>query len=350
MVIFLGKDTLYDKIKERKCGTGIPNSGENGITLMADYARIGKLLLIIILLLADASCSGLRTGDKSAPGVYHRVKKGETLHTLAQVYKVNPQSIAEANHLDPRTIIETGQVLFIPRARQVAEESPAAGKEKAGEGKGLKKIEKRPIVSKGDTVPPPKSVSEAKTEARAKERPPAGKGKVKPQPERERTALSAAENETPFFPPTLPPDLRRKKEDDSSAREEQRKTGNGQKLFIWPVAGNVISRFGAQPNGMFFNGIKIMAKEGLPVVAAGDGLVIFSDFLKDYGETIILKHDEAYSTVYTSLGERLVKRNDRLKKGDTIAALPKADAQGKTVMYFEIRYKNQARNPLLYLP
>ncbi|MDP2269068.1 MAG: M23 family metallopeptidase [Deltaproteobacteria bacterium] len=101
---------------------------------------------------------------------------------------------------------------------------------------------------------------------------------------------------------------------------------------------------------MFFNGIKIAAAAGAPVVAAADGAVIFSAPLKDYGETVILKHDNDYATVYTQLGERLVKRDERLKKGDKIATLGRSAMKGEALLNFEIRYKNTARNPLFFLP
>jgi lipoprotein NlpD len=122
------------------------------------------------------------------------------------------------------------------------------------------------------------------------------------------------------------------------------------KRFIGPVKGKVVSQFGIQPNRMSFNGIRIAAGEGTAVQAAAGGSVIFSALLKDYGETIIIKHDDYYATVYTHLGIRTVREETQIKKGDRIAFLGKADGSEEPYLHFEIRYKNKARNPLFFLP
>jgi lipoprotein NlpD len=122
------------------------------------------------------------------------------------------------------------------------------------------------------------------------------------------------------------------------------------KRFIWPVQGKVVSHFGIQPSRMYYNGIRIAAAEGTAVQAAADGHVIFSALLKDYGETIIIQHDGQYATVYTHLGIRTVRVENRIRKGDRIAFLGKADHQEEPYLHFEIRHKNKARNPLFFLP
>ena len=57
-----------------------------------------------------------------------------------------------------------------------------------------------------------------------------------------------------------------------------------------------------------------------------------------------------YATVYTHLETRTVRGDTRVKKGDRIAFLGKADNQEEPYLHFEIRYKNKARNPLFFLP
>ncbi len=84
--------------------------------------------------------------------------------------------------------------------------------------------------------------------------------------------------------------------------------------------------------------------------AAAGGTVIFSAPLKDYGETIIIKHEDKYATVYTHLGTRTVRGDARVKKGDRIAFLGKTEESEEPYLYFEIRHKNKARNPLFFLP
>jgi len=120
--------------------------------------------------------------------------------------------------------------------------------------------------------------------------------------------------------------------------------------FIWPIKGTLLSKFGIQPNGMRYNGIDIKAKEGTPVLASASGRIIHSSYLKYYGETIIIKHKNNYSTVYTFLKNRCVSVGDRVKKGEKIALLGKNKKNGKSCLHFEIRRNNKPKNPLFYLP
>jgi lipoprotein NlpD len=121
--------------------------------------------------------------------------------------------------------------------------------------------------------------------------------------------------------------------------------------FAWPVKGKVTSKYGIQANGMKNNGIRISAKEGSPVVASAGGTVIYSAPLKFYGDTVLLKHDDNYVTVYTNLKDRVVKKDDRVRKGEKLALLGKpGDGSDGSFLYFEIRHNNKARNPLFFLP
>jgi lipoprotein NlpD len=121
--------------------------------------------------------------------------------------------------------------------------------------------------------------------------------------------------------------------------------------FMWPVKGPVITRFGIQPSGMKYNGIKIAAKEGAPVHAAAAGTIIYASYVKGYGDTIIVKHDENYTTVYAYLKSSVAKKDDRVKKGEKIASVgPSEEPGGEPHLYFEIRERNKARNPQFFLP
>jgi lipoprotein NlpD len=121
--------------------------------------------------------------------------------------------------------------------------------------------------------------------------------------------------------------------------------------FVWPVKGKVTSKFGIQATGMKNNGIRISAREGSPVVASANGTVIYSAPLKYYGDTVLLRHDDNYVTVYTNLKDRVVKKDDRVKKGEKLALLGRpGDGSDGAYLYFEIRHHNKARNPMFFLP
>ncbi|MFZ3056397.1 MAG: M23 family metallopeptidase, partial [Smithella sp.] len=120
--------------------------------------------------------------------------------------------------------------------------------------------------------------------------------------------------------------------------------------FIWPVRGKVKTRFGLQPNKTYNNWIKIVSNAGSKVKAAAAGTVIFSSELKNYGETIIIRHKNNFATVYTHLKRRYVRIDQSVRKGEIIALMAGKDDAGEAYINFEIRLQGKACNPLLFLP
>jgi lipoprotein NlpD len=119
--------------------------------------------------------------------------------------------------------------------------------------------------------------------------------------------------------------------------------------FIWPVQGKVVSRFGVQ-DGLRYEGIDIAAPLGTPVKAAGEGVVAYEGSLKGYGNILIIKHENDFKTVYAYNYKNLVSAGQKVKKGDSIATVGHTGRYPDPRLHFQIRDKNQARNPLFFLP
>lgn len=187
-------------------------------------------------------------------------------------------------------------------------------------------------------VEKPDAISAAGTRTQVAARPPA------PPPEVKTPDTTLKDRAAVTAPPKKP-------EPPARAEEPQGKIRVEKGRFLWPAKGPVISRFGIQPSGMKYNGIKIAAKENTPVHAAAAGTVIYASYVKGYGETVIVKHDENYTTVYAYLKNTVAKRDGKIKKGEKIASIgPPQEPGGEPHLYFEIREKNKARNPLFFLP
>ncbi|MDO8784809.1 MAG: M23 family metallopeptidase [Syntrophales bacterium] len=298
---------------------------------------------------------------KQAKGVYHRIKSGETLSSIARAYYVSVQDLAEINNLSDPNIIEVGGVIFIPDANQVIENIiPSAGKSEVSASAGkkqaacpvVKPLEEgvgRSQVSVKEELP----ASTQKREGGAAIEKKAKLSKIPPPISEEKNTPKAVRKDAPSEERPVNSHV-----EDKSGLSVKQKTGCereqaiqfDRKRFIWPVKGNVIARFGIQPNGMYYNGVTIAAKEGTPVLSAGGGAVIFSASLKDYGETMIIKHEDSYTTVYTNLGRRTRKVDDKVLKGEQIALTGKSKKGEPSYICFEIRHKNKARNPLFFLP
>ena len=308
-------------------------------------------LIITALLLVNLLC-GCTVFPTKTKGVYHRVRSGETLWSIARAYDIKIQELAEANNITDPTLIGLDSVLFIPDANQVVDDVISSVRETGPSVKPLQseQSEEKPQVLKPGKEKLPMNKVPVKHEVKATRG--GSEHKTEETSKREVKDVSAKRKvDSPVLAAIEPP------KQDSGKRIENKATGaEADKIkfdkdrFVWPVKGKVRAKFGIQPNGMYYNGIKIAAKESAPVSAAANGIVIFSGPLKDYGDTIIIKHEDNYATVYTNLNNRFVKVDDTVKKGSRIAILGKSQKKGEGLLSFEIRYKNKARNPLFFLP
>lgn len=122
-------------------------------------------------------------------------------------------------------------------------------------------------------------------------------------------------------------------------------------MFIWPVKGKIIKQFGIS-DGFKNDGIDIAASMGSKVVAAYSGRVVFASELKGYGNTIIIQHNDKYTTIYANNKSNLVKKGASVKTGQLIAMAGNSSGITTTIphLHFQIREENQPRNPLFYLP
>lgn len=329
-----------------------------------------KFALLLLVSLFLYSCTAYHVKTVQPRGVYHRIKSGDTLWNVARAYGVNIQDLAEVNNITDPNLIEVGSVIFIPDANQVVEdvmtqaasaettvenvqieknippaEAPKKEGKKAGriplksksERSSLKdsppdrmRLSSRTPVSEDASVPADvKSKSHQFTKTKDKEDVSRLNGKIsiKPGPEQKSERIKPKDN-----------------------GGESEKIKFDRDRFIWPVKGKVRSKFGIQPNGMYYNGIRISAREGTTVLASAGGTIIFSAPLKDFGETIIIKHEDNYATVYTHLNNRMVKVDDRVKRGSRIAFPGQVERGSEAYINFEIRHKNKSRNPLFFLP
>ena len=122
--------------------------------------------------------------------------------------------------------------------------------------------------------------------------------------------------------------------------------------FIWPVKGNkIVSYFGQKSHNTVNRGIDILSYEGASVVASKNGVVSFcGDKVKGFGRTIIVDHDDGYSTVYAYNSQNLVKPGDRVNRSQVIAKVGKSSRSDKHTLHFEIRKRQKPKNPFYYLP
>jgi septal ring factor EnvC (AmiA/AmiB activator) len=123
--------------------------------------------------------------------------------------------------------------------------------------------------------------------------------------------------------------------------------------LIWPARGKILRGFGVlrDKRGIELSnpGIDIEAKSGSDVVAAASGVVIYIDWLRGYGQFIIVDHGLGYYTLYANLSDVLVESGDHVKAGELIALVGDSGSLEGPKLHFEVRYKKDQLNPMEWL-
>jgi len=118
--------------------------------------------------------------------------------------------------------------------------------------------------------------------------------------------------------------------------------------YIWPVSGRITSRYGYR-HGEFHTGLDIAVPTGTTVKAADGGTVTYSGRKGNYGNLVIITHDNGVQTYYAHNSRLLVSVGDKVYQGQAIA---KAGSTGRSTgphCHFEIRIGGKTKNPLSYL-
>jgi lipoprotein NlpD len=109
----------------------------------------------------------------------------------------------------------------------------------------------------------------------------------------------------------------------------------------WPAEGLIV------PHA---KSVDIASRAGTPIKAAGDGMVVYSGRgLKQYGNLLIIKHNEDFLTVYAHNRELKVKEGERVTKGQIIALMGNSAAE-RVKLHFEVRVQGKPQDPLKFLP
>ena len=116
--------------------------------------------------------------------------------------------------------------------------------------------------------------------------------------------------------------------------------------FVWPVSGEIISNFGGPAVGERNDGINIATAMGTPIHAAASGTITYSgNELKDYGNLVLIKHEDGYVTAYAHADRLIVTRGDVVSRGQVIGYAGQTGDVSRPQLHFEIRRDTQPVNP-----
>lgn len=113
-----------------------------------------------------------------------------------------------------------------------------------------------------------------------------------------------------------------------------------------PLSGKVAARFGSKRgDGPAWKGMFILAGEGTEVRAVAQGRVVFADWLRGFGNLIIVDHGGQYMSIYGNNQSLLKRVGDVVKGGDVVAAAGNSGGNEESGLYFELRHQGRAFDP-----
>lgn len=115
-----------------------------------------------------------------------------------------------------------------------------------------------------------------------------------------------------------------------------------------PVIGELTNRFGRprEDGGLSWKGLFIAANEGDMVRSIAPGQVIYADWLRGFGNLMIIDHGAGYMSLYGNNEALLKQIGDQLKAGDMIASVGNSGGNPESGLYFELRHNGRPFDPL----
>lgn len=286
------------------------------------------------------------SGDGYREVSYHKVGPDETIYSIARDYDLPAERLIAWNALSgPSYSVNEGQVLVIPNALTAPREGRAPKVTPPGEagdatpppsaGRPLPPdtVAPRPLESpqlgrfqtRGETDPSAQAPEEAAEE------PP-----VEAAPERDAPQETAsASRQAPSAPET-------RAEPDAPAP-----SASGGR-FMRPVPGEILRPYNREPGDEKNEGVDFAAEPGQPVRAAADGTVaLVSTSLGEWGNIVLVRHDDRLMTVYGRMGAVAVSKGETVEAGDVLGDVAPGE-EGPSTLHFEVRRGAVTEDPQNY--
>ncbi|MBI4741487.1 MAG: peptidoglycan DD-metalloendopeptidase family protein [Betaproteobacteria bacterium] len=301
----------------------------------------------------DRSGQTASGAEAAQPGKdLYTVKRGDTLRSIAQAHGIDFRDLIAWNGIDNPNRIQPGVTLRVKPAG-------SSGGSVAGTGGDVavarpialaptvenRSLDSAPVAAPTVAAPvtpgsntatfkrEPKggkevysdaALAHAQGQARTGDPAPAAAAAVKPEAKPE-----AAPAAVPPLPGTPAP-----------------AAGEDDVAWMWPSNGKIVGTFSEGGS----KGVDIAGKAGDPVLASGEGKVVYSGTgLRGYGKLVIVKHNATYLSAYAHNQNVLVKEGQNVAKGQKIAEMGNTDAD-QVKLHFEVRRQGKPVDPLKYLP
>ena len=126
---------------------------------------------------------------------------------------------------------------------------------------------------------------------------------------------------------------------------------HGTDALLWPVRGHILASYGAKSDGTHNDGINIAAPRGAAIQAVDAGVVAYTgNELRGYGNLILIKHPTGWISAYAHCDQILVKRGEKVTRGQVIARVGSTGNVNEPQLHFELRRGQHAVDPREFLP
>lgn len=263
------------------------------------------------------------------------VGRGDTVYSVARRHRLSPRDLIDANHLHPPYTLLIGQRLVLPQGRihvvQRGEYLASIGNRYGVDGFSIARINgiRAPYtIYPGQKLRIPRSLNNTNTQ-------------IASVPPREQASPSQGNTRKTVTP--------------TRARSAPAKTNVGRPpkragTFSWPVRGKIISTYGPKEKGLFNDGVNIAASRGANVKAAENGVVAYSgNEIRGFGNLLLIKHDGGWVTAYAHNDQLLVKRGDKVARGQVISKVGSTGSVTTPQLHFELRKGANAVDPNKYM-
>ena len=289
-------------------------------------------ILVTLLLTFILNACGSLWGE---PPSEIEVGRGDTLYSISKRYDYQLRDLIDANNLKPPYTLKVGQVLI----------APATNYHTVAKGDTLYSISRqygidvKTIADNNGLDYPYNLVIGQKLAVRGK------------------SNTSTASNYNSGKPTVSAPKNNQKNVSNAQKTTTRRATSKPTKIskyrktkFLWPVKGTIVSKYGTIGKGRANDGINIKAPRGTSVKAADKGTVAYSgNELKGFGNLILIRHDDGWITAYAHNEKLLVKKGQRVERGEKIATVGSTGGTNSPQLHFEIRAGKNPVNPVNYL-
>lgn len=252
----------------------------------------------------------------------YTIERGDSLYRLSRRYNVKIRDLKRYNGISNPRALKPGMVLKVP-----------------GPGGDNGTIAARPATTKVTT-------------RKVQSRPIAGSPTILNGGQTQSQSGPAKSTQVAAAKPATTTDAGRYTSQSITVKPDKgtRNSIAGTSKLRWPVRGRIISGFGKRNDGTHNDGINVAVPLGTNIHAAEGGMVAYAgDELKGYGNLVLIRHDNGWVTAYAHAEKLLVKRGDRIRRGDVIAKAGKTGEVVQPQLHFEVRQGQKPVDPIPFM-